>query len=159
FALGATRRRVVRQLLLEGLLLSGMGAAFGLAIARTGVFLFNRSIADTNPPFWIDIRLDARVLAFVIALTLLAALASSLPPAFRVAGQGVNEILKDEGRSATGFRVGMFSRVLVVIEMTLSFVLLVVSGLMIRSVIATSTIHYPFRTDVLTARVDLNSHD
>ena len=151
FALGATRWNVVRQLLVEGLLLSAAGALLGLGIAQTAITLFNRGIADTNPPFWLDIRIDVRILLFVLGLTVVATLASSLVPALRVARQDVNEILKDEGRSSTGFRVGFFSRILVVVEMTASFVLLVVSGLMIKSVVLASTLAYPFATNLLVA--------
>ncbi len=154
-ALGASRWRIVRQLLIEGLLVSAAGAVVGLAIARTGLLLFNNAIVDTNPPFWIDIRLDLRVLAFVLVLTAIAAVASSLIPALRIARQDVNEILKDEGRGSTGLRVGFFSRILVVVEMTLSFVLLVVSGLMIKSVVNANTVAYPFDTSVLVASVNV----
>jgi predicted permease len=158
-ALGATRRRIIQQLLVEGLLLSAGGAALGLGIAAFGMWWFNGAIADTNPPFWIVARIDVRVVGFVTALTVMAAIASSLMPALRVSGQSVNDVLKDEGRSSTGLRVGAFSRTLVVVEMTLSFVLLVVSGLMIKSVVAKTTVAYPFATDVLVARSNLNEKD
>jgi putative ABC transport system permease protein len=154
-ALGASRWRIVRQLLIEGVLISAAGALVGLAIARTGILLFNNAIVDTNPPFWIDIRMDARVIGFVIGLTAIAALASSLIPALRVARQDVNDILKDEGRANTGLRVGFFSRILVVVEMTLSFVLLVVSGLMVKSVVNATSVTYPFETNVLVASVNV----
>ena len=159
FALGATRRRIVQQLLVEGLLLSATGALLGLAIAQIGDALFMRGIAGTNPPFWIIVHIDGPVLGFVTLLALTSALASSLVPALRVARQSVNSVLKDDSRSSTSLRVGVFSRMLVVVEMTLSFVLLVVSGLMIKSVIATSTVAYPFATDRLMARMNLNERD
>jgi predicted permease len=159
FALGATRGRVVRQLLVEGLLLSAAGAVLGLAIAYTGVTVFSNAVADTNPPFWMDFRVDGRGLLFVTALTVLAALASSLVPALRVSRQDVNSVLKDEGRSSTGVRVGLFSRVLVVVEMTLSFVLLVVSGLMIKSILTAGAVVYPFETNLFTARVSAPEQD
>jgi predicted permease len=152
-ALGASRMRIVQQLLVEGLLLATAGAVLGVGLAAVGTRWFMRAIADTNPPFWINVRIDVRVLLFVTGLTLIAAIASSLVPALRIARQSVNNALKDETRSSTGVRVGAFSRVLVAAEMTLSFVLLVVSGLMIKSVVATSTIRFPFDTGVTTARV------
>jgi putative ABC transport system permease protein len=152
-AIGATRWRIVRQLLIEGLMLSAAGAVAGLAIAYVGTTLFANAIVDTNPPFWIQVYVNGRAMALVGALTMIAALASSLIPALRIARQDLNGVLKDEGRSSTGLRVGFFSRALVVVEMTLSFVLLVVSGLMVKSVINSTTVTYPFDTSVLAASV------
>src|SRR5581483_2093629 len=136
------------------LVLSAVGAAAGLACARIGMGLFQRAIADTNPPFWIVLRIDERVLLFVAALAAVATVVSTLAPALRATLQDTNSILKDEGRSASGLKAGAFSRVLVVVEMTLSFVLLVVSGLMIRSIVATATVKFPFAADVYTASIN-----
>jgi predicted permease len=146
-ALGAGRLRVVRQLLVEGLVLASVGGALGVGIALVGTALFNRAIAGTNPPFWIDIRVDGTVLLFVTAMTLVAAILSSLIPALRVTRQDVNSVLKDEGRANTGVRMGRFSRSLVIAEVLLSCCLLVVSGLMIKSVVQIGHVDYPFATD------------
>jgi predicted permease len=159
FAIGATAWRVVRQLLVEGLLLSVAGAAIGVGIAEVGITLFRNAVADTNPPFWMDFRLDIRELLFVVGLTVISALASSLIPALRIARQDINTILKDEGRSTTGFRVGLFSRMLVIVEMTLSFVLLVVSGLMIKSILSAATVTFPYDTRVMVARIAIPERD
>ncbi|HUL73055.1 MAG TPA: ABC transporter permease [Vicinamibacterales bacterium] len=153
-ALGAGRARVVRQLLVEGLILAALGAALGLGIALVGTRLFRGAVADTHPPFWIDIRVDQIVLLFVMAITLLAAVLSSLVPALRVTRQDVNAVLKDEGRGNTGVRIGRFSRTLVVAEVLLSCCLLVVSGLVIKSVVQIGQVDYPFATeDVFTGSV------
>ena len=155
-ALGATRGRVVRQLLLEGLLLSAAGALLGIAIAQVGITFFNRAIVDTNPPFWIDIRIDRSVALFVTGITGLAALISSLLPALRVVRQDVNAVLKDEGRGTSSLRIGRLSRLLVMVEMTFSFSLLVVSGLMMKGVIAIGSIDYAFPVDrILVGRLNL----
>ena len=145
-ALGAGRWRVIRQLLVEGALLSAIGAGLGIALAYAGTAAFSRAIVDTNPPFWIDVRLDATVLAFVLGMTALAAVLSSLLPAIRATRQDLNIVLKDESRSSTGVRVGAFSQTLIIVEVLLSCTLLVVSGLMIRNVVAVSQIDYPFAT-------------
>jgi ABC-type antimicrobial peptide transport system permease subunit len=79
-AIGAGRWRIVRQTLVEGLVLSGVGSLLGLAVAWTGATMFSRAIVDTDPPFWIDVRLDPVVLAFVTVVTVTAALVSSLVP-------------------------------------------------------------------------------
>jgi predicted permease len=159
-ALGSSRWRIVRQLLVEGLLLSAVGSLIGLAIAQGGAAGFMRAIADTRPPFWIDVRLDPVVLLFVAGITVATALVSSVMPGWRVARTDVNAILNDETRGTTGLRMGVFSRWLVVIEVTASCVLLIVSGLMIRSILATSRLDYPFPTkDVFMARMILTPDD
>ncbi len=170
-AMGASRGRMIRQLLVEGLMLAALdskevksliialGTAIGLAIAEAGVRLFMAGIADTNPPFWIVANLDTRVLLFAAALTIVAALASSLVPAFRVTRQDLHSVLKDSGRANTSLSMGRFTSVLVVAEIMLSFVLLVVSGLMIKSVLEVNRIDFPFRTDRFHARVELVERD
>ncbi len=152
-AIGASRWQIVRQLLIEGALVSIAGAALGLAIAKVGVTLFANGIADTHPPFWIVLAVDRRVMAFAAALAGIATIASSLVPALRLSRQGISGILKDDSRGATSMRVGAFSRTLVILEMTMSFVLLVGSGLMIKSVIATATIALPYDTNVLAGQI------
>ena len=159
-ALGSSRWRIVRQLLVEGLVLSAAGSLLGLAIAQGGTAVFMRAIADTRPPFWIDVRLDPVVLLFVAGITVATALVSSVMPGWRVARTDVNAILNDETRGTTGLRMGVFSRWLVVIEVTASCVLLIVSGLMIRSILATSRLDYPFPTkDVFWAHMTLLAGD
>jgi predicted permease len=155
-ALGAGRWRIVSQLLIETLALAVAGTAAGLVLARTGIALFNRSIVDSNPPFWIDVRLDTLPLLFATALTGLAALLSGAIPAWRASRADINEVMKDGGRSAGGLRIGRLSRVLVTAEIVLSFGLLVTAGLMIRSIANLGTHQYGFAMDdVLTARLVL----
>lgn len=155
-ALGSGRWRVVRQSLAEGLLLSLAGAAIGLGIAQYGVTYFMQAIADTQPPFWIDVRLDVTVLGFVTLITVAAALISSLAPGLRVARADAGAALKDDARGTTSLRMGRFGRWLVVVEVGVSCVLLVVSGLMIRGILATSRLDYPFATrDVFYAEVSI----
>jgi predicted permease len=156
-ALGSGRWRIVRQLLAEGLVLSVVGAALGLALAQFGVTYFMGAIADTEPPFWIDVKLDPTVLAFATLITVVAALVSSVVPGLRVARTDANVVLKDDSRGATSLRMGRFGRWLVVVEVTVSCALLVVSGLMIRSILATSNLEYPFATrDVFYATLQLD---
>jgi putative ABC transport system permease protein len=155
-ALGAGRKRVLGQLLLESLLLSALGAALGVFLAYWGLRAFNASIVDTNPPFWFHIALSGRPLFFVLALTLLAALLSGLAPALQASRADVNEVLKDEGRGSTSLRMGRFSRFVVVAEVALSFFLLVLAGLMIRSVVKVETMDFAFdKKDLLTVRIAL----
>ncbi len=156
-ALGAGRGRIVRQMLIEGLLLSTAGAGVGLAMAAVGSMLFNRAIVDTNPPFWIHVYLDRTVLAFAGLLAIVAALAASLLPALRATTQDVHAVLKDEGRANTGLRMGRLGRSLIVVEVLLSCCLLIVSGLMIKSVVTIGRITYPYATeDIFVAGIAPN---
>jgi predicted permease len=159
-ALGSGRWRILRQALAEGLVLSIAGAAIGLGLAQAGTTYFMGAIADTEPPFWIDVRLDPVVLLFVTAIIVAATLVSSMAPGLRVARIDANAVLKDDTRGATSVRMGRFGRWLVVVEVTVSSMLLVVSGLMIRSILATSRIDYPFATeDVFFAQTRLDERD
>jgi putative ABC transport system permease protein len=153
-ALGAPRWRVVTQFLAESLALATVGAALGLAIAAFGVRLFSAAIASTNPPFWFDIRLDAPVLLFAAAITVIAAVVAGALPAWQAARADVNEVLKDEGRGSSSFRMGRLSRGLVVAEVALSCGLLIGAGLMIRSITNLRTLDLGIPTEsVFTARV------
>jgi predicted permease len=155
-ALGASRGRVIRQLLVETSMIAVVGAVLGLVIAQIGIMLFNRAIVDTQPPFWIDIRLDPMVLLFASGLTIVSALASGSMPALQAARADVNEILKDQSRGSSGLRVGRLSKGLVVVEIALSFGLLVAAGLMIRTILNVQTMDFGFAIrDVFTARVGL----
>lgn len=155
-ALGASRGRVMRQTLTEVGLLTAAGALGGVGLAWTGITIFNRGITDTNPPFWLDIRVDATVLLFVAGLAVSAALVAGLVPAWRSSRQDVAPLLHDDSRGNTGLRIGRVSRGLVAAEMALSFALLVVSGLMIQSVRNVTGFDPGFATrDVLAARVSL----
>jgi predicted permease len=154
-AVGASRWHVVRQMLVEVLVLAAAGAAAGLALAQAAVTLFNRAIVDTTPPFWIDVRIDATVLLFVTAVTLAAALVSGIMPAWRASRADLAAVMNDEGRT-TGLKMGRFSRMLVIGEMALSFGLLMMSGLMVRSLVNIAAADFGFAmSDVWSARLTL----
>ncbi|HJQ20776.1 MAG TPA: ABC transporter permease [Gemmatimonadaceae bacterium] len=153
-ALGASRTAVVRQFLAEAFVLAALGTVFGVAAAYFGVGAFNRAIADTNPPFWLDIGLYPPVLLFAIGVAVVATLASGAIPALQASRTDINEILKDDSRGSSSFRIGRLSRALVVFEIALSCGLLVAAGLMIKSVVKLRTIDTGFDTaNIFTARV------
>jgi len=153
-ALGASRLAVVRQFLSEAVVLAIIGAGLGAGVAQVGIMLFNRAIVDTNPPFWLDIRLHPPVLLFVAATALVASLFSGAIPAYQSSRADINEILKDESRGASSFRIGRLSRALVVFEIALSCALLVASGLMAKSIIKLRTLDPGVATaNIFTARV------
>ncbi len=159
-AVGASRLRVIMQLLGEGVVLASAGAVLGIGISVLGIGMFNRAIAPTDPPFWIDIGLNTVVLIFVIGVTVLAGVLAGILPAIQASGSAVNEVLKDESWGSSGFRVGKLSKGLVVGEIALSLGVLVAAGLMIKSVTNLNTIDYGFDTETtFTARMGLFEAD
>ena len=159
-AVGASRLRVVTQLLTEVLVIAAIGGALGLGIAWIGVLLFNMAIVDANPPFWIDIRVDPVAVGFVLGLVFLASLLAGIIPALKASGANVNEVLKDESRGSSSLRIGRFSKGIVVAEIALSFGLLVAAGLMTKSVILAGNVDHNFPAEeIFTARMGLVEAD
>ena len=158
-ALGATRAAVIRQFLTEAFVLSLGGGILGTGFAYGAIVAFNRVlIANTDPPFFIHIRLDPPVLLFVIGVTMLATLCSGVIPAFQSSRTDISEVLKDESRGASSFRIGRMSRALVVFEIALSCGLLVAAGLTTKSVTNLRSMNPGFRTqNVFTARIGFPS--
>jgi predicted permease len=136
-ALGAGRWRIIRQLLIESLMLSTIGGVFGWWIARWGVRVYG---VAANPPTrsWsdhlFDYTMDYRVFAYVSAISIGTGLLFGLTPALRFSKLNVNTTLKDGGRGATGGGRGKhLSALLVIGEMALCVMLLAGAGVMIRS--------------------------
>jgi predicted permease len=155
-ALGASRWRIISQLLTESLVLASIGAILGLVIAWIGTTMFMNAIRDSEPPFWIDIRVDGIVLAFAAGITILAALVSGIIPAIQATRANIHDVLKDESRGTSSMRIGRFSRGLVVAELALSGGLLVGAGFMIQSMVQLSRFDYGVPTEgVFTARIGL----
>jgi putative ABC transport system permease protein len=166
-ALGAGRLRVIRQLLTESLLLAGLGGALGVLVARLGLELLKDFRPSDNARFWTSytrtfdffaINLDWRVLTFNFGLALVTGLFFGLFPAIQSSFANVNQALKDGSEvSAVGFR-GLRKlsarSMLVVADITLSLVLLVAAGLMLRSLARLQAVTLGFTPDkVLTMAV------
>jgi putative ABC transport system permease protein len=155
-ALGASRWRIVSQLLTESFVIAAVGSVIGIGIAWGGVHWFVAEMKQAEPPFWVDIKLDGAVLAFTAGITVVAALVSGIIPALQATGSHINEVLKDESRGASSLRLGRFSRALVVAELALAGGLLVAAGFMIQSVVQLSRFDYGVPTEgVFTARIAL----
>jgi len=153
-ALGASRLRIIRQLLTESVLLSLVGGAVGLLLSLW-LTKFLISISPVNTPRLDEVKQDVPVLVFTIAITLLTALVFGLVPALHASRSDLNESLKEGGRSgsASGSQNRMRS-LMMVAEIGLSFMLLAGAGLLIKSFMHLRDVSPGFNTNnVLTMRV------
>jgi putative ABC transport system permease protein len=154
-ATGASRGRLVRQLLTESLLLAGLGGVLGLALAFWGVDLF-RALAPSDLPRLGEMRVDERVLAFGFLLSVLTGLAFGLLPAWRAARVDVVRGLCEGGSAGSAPAGQRLRSSLVVAEVALCLVLLVGAGLLLRSLAAVLTTDPGFAAQgVVTMRLTL----
>jgi predicted permease len=156
-ALGATRLRLIRQLLTECLLLSAAGALLGLLFAQWGNALLVRYISTAGEKVFLDFSLDVRVLGFTTAITILTSILFGILPAIR----STRVSLASAGKGRQAFEGGPHARLrygrwIVGSQVALSLVLLVTAGLFLRSFIKLVTLDIGFdRNDVLLVNVDL----
>jgi putative ABC transport system permease protein len=145
-ALGASRARLMRQLLVESLLLAGAGAAAGLLIARWASRLLVQQLSTQANTVFLDLSLDLRVLAFTTGVTIVTALLFGIAPAHRAAGTAPIEALKEHGRTTGDGRVNLAST-LVIAQVALSLVLVVAAGLFMRTLTSLANLHLGFESD------------
>jgi predicted permease len=143
-ALGANRVRLVRQLLVESVLLAAIGGALGLVVAYFG----RNALWSFRPPFLgnatIDLRLDPRVLAFTALISLLTGMVFGIVPALKLSRTNLLDALKIGGRSGSDLSAGLLRNVLVCAEIALATVALIGSGLFVRSMQAAETMDVGF---------------
>lgn len=156
-ALGASRARVVRQLLVESTLLACIGGVVGLALSTVGVRLFDRAVEGSGKPYWIQFTFDPIVFGYLTLICLATGMLFGLAPALQVSKTNVNEILKEGGRGSTGGRRARWlTSTMVVVELSLTIVLLVGAGLMIRSFLKLYSLDIGAKTDhLLTMSIGL----
>jgi len=158
-ALGASRVRLIRQLLTECLLLSSAGTLLGILFAQWGNALLVRYISTAENKVFLDFPLDARVLGFTAAIAVLTALLFGLMPAFRATRVSLTAAIKGshavEGERRVRFR---FGRWIVASQVALSLVLLVAAGLFLRSFVKLLVLDIGFdRNNVLLVNVNLKA--
>jgi len=133
-SLGASPVRVIRQLLTESIMLGLAGGALGLILAKLALIAILKGLADALPRTD-EIALDARVLLFTAAISILTGIVFGLAPAIRMLRPQLSETLREGGRGTSG-ALHRAQRVFVVLEVAMALVLLVGAGLMIRSLTA-----------------------
>jgi putative ABC transport system permease protein len=154
-AIGASRIRIIRQLLTESLVLSFFGAIGALIYAAWTVD-FTMESPMYRLPYWMNFELDWRVFLFVFVVMLLTALVSGLIPAWQASKVDLNEMLKDTAHTSTSFRLGKLTRLLAVIQIAFSCALLFGAGLVTRNVYQMANLDpgYP-KGEILTMRMAL----
>jgi predicted permease len=153
-ALGASRWRIMRQLLVESLLLASVGGVAGFILSIWALRLLLKAI-PIQLPFWMNFGIDLRVLGFTAGITLLTGLLFGAAPALQTSRVDLNDTLKEGGRGSAGVRARARS-LLVVTEIALSLVVLVGAGLMIQSFLRLKRVHIGLNAhNVLTASISL----
>jgi putative ABC transport system permease protein len=155
-ALGATRARLVRQMLTESVVLALMGGAVGLAVGRWALGLLI-SVAPAGIPRLDDVRLDGVVIAVTAAIAVVAGLAFGLAPALQARGSRLQEGLRRAGRGAVSGANRRTRNVFVLAELALSLALVIVAGLLIQSLARVEDVDIGFRPAavVTVSRIEL----
>jgi putative ABC transport system permease protein len=156
-AMGATRWRVVRQLLIESLVLGVMGGAIGLGLAVAGVRVFATAMQSSGLPYWVVFDVDYLVVAYVAIVCVVTAVLFGIAPALHVSQANSSAVLKEGGRGSMGSRrERRFSAAMVIGELALTVILLAGSGVMVRSFLTLYAIDVGVDTSRLMAmRVQL----
>ena len=159
-AIGAGRGRLIRQMLVESLVIAGLGTAAGLFLARAGIRVL-MAMAPDDLPRLDAVAMEPRVLLFAVAAGSATTVLCGLVPALRASRADVTEALRAVGRSSSGLAGGRRLRgAVVVAEVALSCVLLIGAGLMLRSVIALSQIEPGYNPNgVLTFVLQANARE
>jgi predicted permease len=131
-ALGARRAHIVMQVIIDGLILTLLGALGGTLIAGWSLkLIWAKFSLQQHVPYWWHMDMDAKVLGFVVAIIVLSALASSLVPGLRASRTSVAENLKDDSRTSSGLFIGALSKVILGFQVTMTGVLAFVSVMML----------------------------
>jgi putative ABC transport system permease protein len=154
-ALGASRFRLTRQLMVESLVLSACGALLGLLVALWGSRLLVRQLSSSTNNVFIDLALDWRMLAFTATVAVTTAMLFGTAPALRATRVQPNESLKERGRGLVGDSRFGLGNALVVVQVALSLMLVIAAGLFLRTFWSLATLDLGFqRRGLLVANVN-----
>jgi putative ABC transport system permease protein len=155
-ALGASRQRIVRQMITESLLLAICGGALGAVLAAWGVNLLVKLSENSIPPT-VQVKMDATVLGFTLLISVVTGVLFGLAPAFRTAKVNLIDSLKEGSRGEGHGVVRSRTRsALVIFESAVAVMLLIGAGLLIRSLVALENVNPGFdANNLLTMRIDL----
>jgi putative ABC transport system permease protein len=155
-ALGASRGRIIRQMLTESVLLSLVGGALGLLLALGSIYML-LNLKPANIPRLTEVQLDARSLAFTFALSLLTGVLFGLFPALRVSTPGLENSLKEgSNRQSQGPLHNRLRSLLVVSQVAMSLLLLIVAALLIKSFVRLNNVDLGFdQNNLLTMEITL----
>jgi predicted permease len=157
-SLGATRNRLVRQMLTESAIVAAAGAALGIPLAYEATDWLWATVHSMQfgPPTWMTFDIDGRVLALTVGATAAAAMVSGLVPAWIASRADTVAVLRDQSRGSTGRAVPLATAALVVVQLVVTCVLLVGSLLQVRSIVKQQQVDFGYDTrGVLSARIGL----
>lgn len=158
-SLGASRARIIRQVLTEGLVIALLGGASGVLLAYFGIDLARSQLTFNEGVRAVPVRLDTNVLLFALCISVVSAVLCSIAPALNGSATDINSSLKDEGRaSSSGRSHSRLRHVFVTGEIALSLFLLVGTGLLIRGIFSIEHQNLGFQPkNLLTANVSLDA--
>ncbi len=161
-SLGATRVRLIRQMLTESLLVATLGAGLGIGLAFWTTDYLNRSFhaLPNTLPSWMIFSIDGPVVFFVVAATMLSAVVSGLVPAWFSSRASAIDALKEGGRGNTSRSIGVITKGLVVFQIIVTSLLLIGALLQVQSIINQQTLNYGYDTKaILAGRMGLMEGD
>jgi predicted permease len=155
-ALGASRWRVIRQLLIESVVLSVVGGALGLGLAAFGVHWFALATSNVGKPYWVQFTMDYAVFGYFAALCICSGLLFGVAPALRASRPDLNQVLQEGARSIGRHRGGWLAAGLIVFQFALTLVLLTGAGVFVHSLLKTLATNKSIPADqLMVARIEL----
>ena len=161
-SLGATRVRLIRQMLTESLLVAALGAILGAGLAYWVTDYLNELFhgLPNTLPSWMIFSVDARVLGFVVGATMLAAVVSGFVPAWLSSRTSANEALKESGRGNTSRSISVITKGLVIFQLVVTCLLLIGALLQVQSIVNQQSLNYGYDTRAtLAGRLGLMEGD